>query len=418
MARSTRKRVELRERLVAPCFWPPEGAAVTSLDTAALVRRLILFEHYRIQSNGLKELEKLVAVFGLGGAITILKSGAVSLQLEIVTIGQTGQTDLEIRHHKGGLLPLGSLGLASLTFAKPEEHIDQTVESMTKGLGLSAKDVSRLRGAIYGSVVRISPKIGPKALEQTQIDLLKSTGVLEAAAARAISKKIQLAVQPSEVQIHVEGLGGNDYRFRSNMNRGWAFDEVTEHKILEQALLTVASLNKRFAEMDASNAITLFGIDDSFLLDSKVNLLLREIGAQQYQDEFLRTLDIVGLPEVPDGVAIDVDQLLKIRSSEDCQRFREWLRTVHNLSDKEIADAYHAVRDRVAEIARGWPSRSVRFLATAGLGVLPGTGPAVGLAASAIDAFLLDRIIPSPGPLAFLSSRYPSLMSTQAIAGS
>jgi hypothetical protein len=404
---------ELRDRLVAPCYWPPDGAPVTSLDVAAFVRRLLLFDHYVLQSNGLKELEKLVAVFGVSGTLAILESGAVSIQLEPVTIGQTGQTDLQIRRERGGLLPLCSLGLASLTIANPQEHIEKAIHNATAALQFSSRERSQLRKAIRARIRRVSMQIGPKTLEQTQADLLQHHGLIERAVARVVSEKLVLKIVPDELMLRVEHLGGNDYQFATNMEKLFGFNMSVQHRVLEQALLAVAGLNKRFAEMESSQSLALFSTQDDWLVDGKIKYLLELVGARQNEGQFIRALAIAGLPEVPDGVPIDASRLLAIRASDECRSFRKWLRAAAQASDQEIADAYHPYRDRVAELARGWPVRTARFIATTGLGAVPAVGPLIGGVAGAIDTFLVDRLLPSPGPLAFLASRYPSLLAAR-----
>lgn len=60
----------------------------------------------------------------------------------------------------------------------------------------------------------------------------------------------------------------------------------------------------------------------------------------------------------------------------------------------------------MARAARGKTGKTVRVLTTTGVGVvLPPAGAALG----ALDMFLTDKILPEPGPTAFLSQLYPSI---------
>ena len=54
-------------------------------------------------------------------------------------------------------------------------------------------------------------------------------------------------------------------------------------------------------------------------------------------------------------------------------------------------------------------SKAVRFLVTLGIGFTPLVGLFLGPVASAIDKFLLEKVLPKSGLIAFLSRLYPSI---------
>jgi hypothetical protein len=54
--------------------------------------------------------------------------------------------------------------------------------------------------------------------------------------------------------------------------------------------------------------------------------------------------------------------------------------------------------------------KAIRFVVSNGLALIPPPfGPAAGLAASAVDSFLLERLVPKDAVISFLSESYPSL---------
>jgi len=59
------------------------------------------------------------------------------------------------------------------------------------------------------------------------------------------------------------------------------------------------------------------------------------------------------------------------------------------------------------------PGRAVRLLTTTGIGAIPGVGLVAGFAASIVDAFLLEKVLPRSGVVAFLSDLYPSVFEDQ-----
>jgi hypothetical protein len=109
------------------------------------------------------------------------------------------------------------------------------------------------------------------------------------------------------------------------------------------------------------------------------------------------------------GQRIDVDALLKTRNSSECREFREWLCTLPDVSDSDIRKMVAGVRNKAASLVSSVAGRVVRFAATTGIGLIPGAGLIAGPAVGAIDSFLVDRVLPRSGVVAFLTETYPSL---------
>lgn len=82
------------------------------------------------------------------------------------------------------------------------------------------------------------------------------------------------------------------------------------------------------------------------------------------------------------------------------------MRSIDTESDAEIAARFNDVRAQVAEVLQSTGGRAVRFLVT-GVAGLAGFLPSATV--SAVDPFLLDRLLGQPGPAAFISRHYPSI---------
>lgn len=106
---------------------------------------------------------------------------------------------------------------------------------------------------------------------------------------------------------------------------------------------------------------------------------------------------------------MDVQKLLKTRDSAECRAFREWLSTVEDVTDAEIKEMVSSLRSKMASIAASPGGKLVRLAATTGIGLIPVIGPITGAAAGAIDSFLVDKVLPRSGIVAFLTETYPSL---------
>jgi len=62
-----------------------------TVDIDSFLRRLILFEQCIIETDRLKEIPSLIAVFGAKGFLELLDSGAVRFVCDAMTAGQAGR---------------------------------------------------------------------------------------------------------------------------------------------------------------------------------------------------------------------------------------------------------------------------------------------------------------------------------------
>jgi len=105
--------------------------------------------------------------------------------------------------------------------------------------------------------------------------------------------------------------------------------------------------------------------------------------------------------------------LLEIRESDECREFRNWLPEIGQASDEEIRDHVRSVRTKLGNTAASTQGKAVRLLATTGIGFLPVIGPIAGFVAGSLDTFLLEKLLPKSGPVAFLSKLFPSVFENR-----
>ena len=131
--------------------------------------------------------------------------------------------------------------------------------------------------------------------------------------------------------------------------------------------------------------------------------MTRQIDPGLQDKRFDRVCEIVGLPDVssdPRIQDVDVEKLLEITQGSEVHEFRRWLRTSSAMTNEEVADLVRPVRDAVGKAVRGPLAKAVRLATTTGVGVVV---PPAGVALSVLDTFLVDKVMPHPGPTAFLS---------------
>jgi hypothetical protein len=106
---------------------------------------------------------------------------------------------------------------------------------------------------------------------------------------------------------------------------------------------------------------------------------------------------------------VDLEKLLKARESAECQEFRKWLSNIDKLSDDQITEAITEFRNKIGTFLQSSAGKAFRFVVATAAGAIPGAGAALGPSLGAVDTFLLERIFPRSGYLAFLTQTYPSL---------
>jgi hypothetical protein len=185
-----------------------------------------------------------------------------------------------------------------------------------------------------------------------------------------------------------------------------------EHKLVARGILAVAGMNQRIHFMESFEAVTGFQAEEVPLFEKKLSFILRHVDPDAQEQRFERIATIGGLPGVdglPAGTTINVDRLLKLRDDAECRELRRWIRNVDSETDEEINARFESVREQLASAIDSRAGKTVRFLVTSGAGLIPVVGPVVGVALSAGDSFLLEKIIGKPGPATLLSKHYRSI---------
>jgi hypothetical protein len=377
------------------------------VDVGGVIRRLLLFDTFILDSARLREIPRLVSRFGSAGVIDLLKSGALKIQCEAHSIASAGQGLLPGQGPEYKL-PLCSYRLGVVWSPDPDGYISDCLKYVDQIAGMNLKQTIKLKRAIVDAIVRSPENAGFPALTSTKADL-GNTPLLQMLVARAAKAFGGVEVAPEAVKVRAELLDAEAIRLESNLGKV-GLDHETEHKVLERALLAVAGMNYRVEEMSNFSAISGVLEDEKEFLTSKVGFLLREIAPQTAERRFDRVVEIAGLPDFDSSSTdfIDVQKLLKVRESQECVEFREWLQKIDSLTDEQIREQVGALNSKVASILQSTAGKTVRFLVTKVLGNV--LAPGASTVADAVDAFLVDLVCRQSGPAVFLNRLYPSIL--------
>jgi len=229
--------------------------------------------------------------------------------------------------------------------------------------------------------------------------------------AKALYNSHKIITHPDNFFLKINRIDEEDFRSETNIGSLYGLSEVAVHKIVEKALLALASLNQRIEDMFVYSALTGSVGKDLKLFREKFSLLAESISPEAKEIQFQRIIEIGGLPSFKDkdsSFKVDIEKLLKIRESRECQEFRDWITKLNEIKNNELKDYISSIKSKISSFVYELEGRIFRFLVNTGISLLPG-GIISGPALSAIDSFLLEKLIPYSGPIMFINRQYPSI---------
>jgi hypothetical protein len=380
------------------------GQTITSVDVGALVRRLILFDKVILKSFRLREAPFLARTFGTAGFSTLLKSGLLQFSCNFNSI----ITDLSrdgVRH-----LPIQHFSFARAYAANPDVDLRAELRCLQGITSLKNLERYSLEEAIWDSLAREPVTYGDDLLKQIDSDFRSNTPALRA----AVVGKLQAELDPNQLKaadiiMSVEETATRVFRIKNNLSDSFGFSPEKSHAILQGAVSAVANLDQRLADMQAHSAITGFLDAEAPILFGKLAGVLSPMNPRIAEGQFERVIELAEVPDFKPGQKVNVELLIKVRDSAECREFREWLATLGDVTDNVIKEMVASIKSKIAQLAGSTSGKFVRLATTTGIGLIPGVGLAAGIAASAIDSFLVDRVLPKSGVVAFLTDAYPSL---------
>jgi hypothetical protein len=407
--------VELREHHFGPIGQVDVSSDTYAVDAGALIRRLLLFERCTVESNQLREIPALVSTFGFKGLMLLLESGAIDILGGAMTAGQIGQTDIQATRNRGYPLPPGSYRLGAVLIPLDDnggENLHRMLQEVHQA-SISLKQAIKLKKLLASMIQTYPFAAGNAGVEETQRELIAQSPVVWSAIRRLAGGEhgIDLGDVP---KITCDDLGNDgDFRIDTPLTERLGADAA--HKLIERAILGVAGTNVRICLMRELQGVTGFQDSEFPFFEDKIGFLMRDLDPDVQEERFERIVEIAGLPSLagsPAATTVDAGRLLKLRETDECRELRAWLRTVDKETDAEINARFESLRGRLADLVNSGPARAIRFAIPVGASFIPGAGGILGPAASAVDSFLVEKIVGKPGPATFLSKHYPSIFQS------
>jgi hypothetical protein len=381
-------------------FVPNKGAFVTHIDRPSLLSRLLFFDEVIIRSIRMQEIPFLVKLFGVDGLDHLMSQGILKISCEAFTI--------VLDRHRNGIrdLPLLQFEQGTADVPDHQKYVEECTSCLQQITGLSNSDRVSLAEKLYERAVHPGPKYNTDLLDQIRKDLKSNSWLMKSL---IVADDLSLKIEKDAIELSVENISEGIQRFETNLHALSGMSTHQEHAVLDSVIRAAANLNHRLADMHEYSAITFFQESEAPLLFGKIHGIIAPYNPSFEENSFLRVLELTDIANLLATGRIDVEKLLKIKSSNECREFRSWLSSADEINDEELKRLLTGLRARAASFINSTKGKTIRFAANAGLGLIPGYGTAISLTEGALDTFLLDKMLPSSGILSFLNNSIPSV---------
>jgi hypothetical protein len=381
-----------------------EGARVDSVDVGALIRRLILFDRVIVKSVRLRELPALVKAFGKTGLQDLLASGLLKFSCEFTSI----ITDI----HRNGMrvLPFEHFSFGIVDASKRDEDLHKEMGALRQVSGLRNQDRDAIEEAVWHSVIRPAASFGQDLLHQFDSHIRLNNPALKWGLLTPVRNAVDrpnLALD--DLQVSVEETEHRTFRIVTNLGKDFNLPPEKSHSLLQSAVTATSNLTLRLSEMQAYASLTGFREDEAPLLFGWIAPIIAPQNPATIENQFERVIKVAQIPDFTPGQKVDVKKLLQLRDSPECRDFRSWLLSAEKMTDGEIREFAENMRSIFGWLVQTPLGKSMRYATTTLLGLVPGLNLAAGPVAGGLDTFVVDKLLPKSGVIAFLHDQYPSL---------
>ena len=402
--------MDLRSRLIAPLFRSLDSGKKI-FDVDAFVKRIILFDSYIIDSEGLNEVPHIIRVFGFDGFLTLFESGFVKLNCHVKNTASLGPNFFLKEAPSNKIRPPLHYSFTAVSTGDLYHNINLSFQRVEPDIALTSRQLVRMRKTVYSSLENPQDDSDELSIKSTKSDLVLYPDLLAKALVISIRNQIGAQVNYQDIKVSILYENEHDFYVTSNIQELIGFDTSTAHQIIEKACLAVAKRNDRIEQMKNFSALSGFNDVDIPVFGDKLAFLASAISPNLDEERFQRVIEIVGLPHLNyiEDVHLNAKKLLEIRQSTEALEFRQWLKSTDNLSNEEIINQVRSLSKTVGRLIGGEVGQNIRFLITNGGGFVPVVGQAISTSLSILDKFLIDKIFPRSGISAFIDDMYPSL---------
>ncbi len=397
---------DIRYRIFEECYESPK-ISTTEINIGKFVENLLLYEHFIIKSRNLDEIPILVNKFGFDNFIKLLNSEALEIFCEAITVGQVGQTYF----HKGGELSLGNYCFDIIQNYDYDTYIEKRLDKIDTINILSNNQKNNLKQIITNNLVRHSPNLPDLIREELKNNIKNNDFSIKSSLSQVIKNRSRIQIDPKSLRVNIFPLNEVDIHVETNLQQILNVDKKQEHKLVESALFGIIARDRKLLNMKEFNSLVGFRTEEISLFESKLLFLINNFMPNNPTESFYRILKIKGRPYIDniDFEKFNVRKFLDLRESREIKEFRNWIWGLNDISDEEIEEYLNSFKNKIGVFFNSSKGKVLSWLVSNGVGLIPIAGSVISSALSAIDSFLLTKILPTPGPLIFLDKKLPTL---------
>ena len=240
-------------------------------------------------------------------------------------------------------------------------------------------------------------------------ELLHNERLVKSAVQWVLSKHHSVRGLAFNLKIHK--VGDDRYEAETNLRDKLNLSTQDIHEAIKTALLGISGVVQRIGEMKVHVALSGFTEEELPLFRTKLGSLADALGAEKYEDRFLRVISISGLKDLAADQQIDMEKLLRTREEPEAIEFRGWLAGVDKLSDADIKHLVASFNAKLGSAVQTTTGKGLRLLVTTAAGV---ACPVVGVISGILDQFVWDKFFRRSGVAAFVNKLYPSIFTTRS----
>lgn len=383
-------------------FQTPDGR----FDIAKFVEFSALFDELIVSSLDL--LPQIIRTFGLEGTVKLLNAGSLTF---LVGAGAIGRSDYKATGFLGDagrkLGPLSwHLGVIGVGAPPPSEALESSLKKIKKKLGLFSVDVQKLFDSIQPRMHTPDWK-SIHAIEDFRHDLRVRPNLIRDFLLDSISLKVNKEIPNESAELYIQESSKHIFTVHTNLDRLLNKDLHELHELISPHIAGFAGTNFSLGVMAELNAIQSLSPDTTRIIKRRTDLLARLFRENDPRETFTRILELADVPTLEPGTMVNAERILELQNSEECKQFRMWLKTATDLEMRELEQLLTNWKYRFGRIVRSPAVSVLSWLVTTGIGLIE---PITGISLSAAEKFMVDRLLPDPGPLAFIKGPYRRLI--------
>lgn len=395
--------MNIQRRVIGSSVVVGRNGEITGLDLDLLIQRLLLFDGYVLRTTRFKEVPYLVQAFGYDQTLELLTCGLLEIRCEVTQMGSRRDEELKRLNRL-------AFDLIWIEAHDREKYLADCLNDVRTQLSLEDNKWRTLEAAIRDRIRRIDDSTHSEIGEAFKNTLDKFPAVV-AESTRMAAKRQRIPMVLPEFRVDLERKDGQDLMYANTDLRYTRIPRENIWTIVRDGLMGIGTLEQSIGEMKGFHAIGGFAPAELPLFQSRLSSLARLVSPHDTEQRLARLMNIAGLPHfAPDRASFKLDKLLAARESDELRVFRDWLPESDRLSDTEVRSLVKGFRARVSIFVRGGSATMTRLMVETGLGVV---NAIAGAALSALDYFVLDRLLPTRGPAAFVNKTFPTMFETR-----